>query len=193
VQPSLAQPDPTQPSLTRPGPARPTRPWRPAPPHACAPPPLVSLSLIQFSHAATSLPLPSLSLPVAPKVLEKVIAGFGPRGELPSPSPSLSSPPLSSSLRAPCSPVVCPPVAPSRAPCSPPRWLTRARRPRPPAAPRPAARPRPDCRAPRPRTLVPPRLVPRALAAMPFPPVRLCVPSRVTVVARYLAFGLFNF
>jgi hypothetical protein len=47
--------------------------------------------------------------------METVIAGFGPRGELPSPSPSLSSPPppLSSFLCAPCFPLRAHPCAAS--------------------------------------------------------------------------------
>jgi hypothetical protein len=85
--------------------------------------------------------------------LETVIAGFGPRGELPSPSLSSPPPPLSSSLCAPCYPVVRPLRAPSRAPAtrspggSPAPWRPRAPSP---AAPRPAPpRPAAPCSLPR--------------------------------------------
>jgi hypothetical protein len=73
--------------------------------------------------------------------LETVIAGFGPRGELPSPSPSLSSPPLPFLL--PCAPPASPSRAPSggstscAAPARPGSTLSRpASRPSTPVAPR---------------------------------------------------------
>jgi hypothetical protein len=131
--------------------------------------------------------------------LETVIAGFGPRGELfspPLPSPSLSlslplPPPLSSSLRAPYSPVAQPLVASSCGPAAPrprpraPRRLARS----PGLAPRgPAPRAQhsraPAVVPPRSRALVPPRPMPRALAAVPFSPVRLRAPGAASRVHR---------
>jgi hypothetical protein len=158
-----------RPSPTRPSPAGPARPWRPCPPLWARPPsPFLSFD---FSRTATSL---SLS-PVVPKVLEMVITGFGPRGELLSPSPYLSPPPppLPFPLRAFLARVPCAPAAPRprvsahgggspRAPlrpggrAPPPARPTRPSRPSPTAVPtrpsRPSLAARPAPLAPLPRT-----------------------------------------
>jgi hypothetical protein len=80
--------------------------------------------------------------------LETVIAGFGSRGELPSPSPSLSFPPLLLPCARPLPrPLVrggAPPLAPSARRCpSPAPWRMAAPLPRPPSHGSPGARPYP--------------------------------------------------
>jgi hypothetical protein len=153
----LAQPSPARPSSAR-------APLVPPAPHARAPSPGLFLSF-DFSRASTSLSPTSLSLPVVvPLVLETVIAGFGPRGELPSPLPlSLPlplpfllhcTPPSSSSpprrlglLRAGGSaPTPCPP-APLR-PAAAASPAARPRAPSPPCARRRRPRLRPRARGP---------------------------------------------
>jgi hypothetical protein len=104
--------------------------------------------------------------------LETVIAGFGPRGELPSPLPlslSLSSPPppLYSSLRAPF-------FSPARDPARPPRACASLR-----AAP--SRRPRAACGpllAPLARRAAPPQPPRAASWPPPRPPVVARGPSR---------------
>src|SRR5688572_12201870 len=83
----VAQPNPAQP-----GPARPCAPLAPTPLHA----PLLSLSL-SFGSPVQQPPSPSSTSlsPWCPRNWRRRSPEFGPRGELPSPSPlSLPLPPL---------------------------------------------------------------------------------------------------
>jgi hypothetical protein len=130
---------------TRSGSARPrlVRPWRPDPPHARAPP-LVSLSLIQFS-GHNSISLSHLSLP-------RCALGFGDsdhriwtRGELPSPSLSLSLP-SPSHFFFPAHPRDPAPSAARLRPAAPHPLPRRLARPTPHCGPaRPAPCPRAPC------------------------------------------------
>jgi hypothetical protein len=116
--------DPARPGLARPGPAWPACPRRPCPP------PCV--------HNSHSLPSLSLSSPLCPRSWGQLSPELDPRGELPFPlPPSLPPPPLSSSLCAPCCPVVrplrapsCAPAAPRPSPAAPARAPARAARSR---------------------------------------------------------------
>jgi hypothetical protein len=142
-----------------------------------APPPLASLSFIQFSCAQLPPTLTSLSSPLCPRFS---------RWRLPDLDPKVSSPPLSLPLPLSLSlplPFLLPcasPVAPSRAPPQPRRApLCGSPAPRRPRMPGPA----PGGLAPRglaPRVPAPQRPCPpqpRALAAVPFPPARRRVPT----------------
>jgi hypothetical protein len=108
-----------------------------------------------------------------------VIAGFGPRGELPSPSPSpsLSSPPPP--LLLPCVASLPAPLAPhTPAPSHAPRWLARPGRALPGGSPAPAVPPprwrvpsRWPCRPGRARAVLatPMRALPGRALAYPCP------------------------
>jgi hypothetical protein len=153
--------DPARPALAH-------APWRTCPSPPCARAPSLWLS---FPHSILQCTTPSLS----PISLSRGALGFGdgdrrilvPRWALlPSPPlPSLSlPPPLSSSMRAPYSPIARP----------------LRQRPATPASARAPLAVRPRQAAPRPHVPSPPRAASR-------------IPARVTVVARCLAFGLFQF
>jgi hypothetical protein len=115
-----------------------------------------------------------------------VIAGFGPRGKLPSSSLSLPLPFLLSSARAPCAPLVASRPAALRA------RAQAAWRPRAPAPSRRGGGPVPQPPRPRPAPWprVPGGLRPSGRALLRRVPR---IPARVTVFARCLTFGLFNF
>jgi hypothetical protein len=167
-----------QPSLARPSSAR--APLAPRALPMRAPSPGLFLSF-DFSRTATSL---SLHV-VVPQVLETVIAGFGPRGELPSPASSPRGLPVCapSALRARSQPRPWP---------RPPRRLTCPGRAPPlgsravPAAPR--ALPARALTHPCPRSRPCPG-GPRAPCAC----TARVPPARATVVARHSNLSLINF